>query len=108
MLRRMNATIRHRGPDGDGYFDGPGADLAFQRLAIIDLERGWQPIYNEDRSVVISFNGEIYNHQDIRAELAGRHQFSSAPTPKSFCTVTKMGRGHRRPLCAACSPSHGT
>ena len=76
-LRRMNATIRHRGPDGDGYFAGPGAGLAFQRLAIIDLERGWQPIYNEDRSVVIVFNGEIYNHHEIRGELAGKHQFSS-------------------------------
>ncbi len=77
-LRRMNATIRHRGPDGDGYFAGAGAGLAFQRLAIIDLQRGWQPIYNEDRSVVIVFNGEIYNHHAIRAELAGRHTFSSA------------------------------
>ena len=78
VLRRMNATIRHRGPDGDGYHAGPGAGLAFQRLAIIDVERGWQPIYNEDRSVVIVFNGEIYNHHDIRRELAGRHTFSSA------------------------------
>lgn len=78
VLRRMNATIRHRGPDGDGYFAGQGAGLAFQRLAIIDLERGWQPIYNEDRSVVIVFNGEIYNHHEIRRELAGKHTFSSA------------------------------
>jgi asparagine synthase (glutamine-hydrolysing) len=78
VLRRMNATIHHRGPDGDGYFAGPGAGLAFQRLAIIDLERGWQPIYNEDRSVVICFNGEIYNHHDIRRELTGKHTFSSA------------------------------
>jgi asparagine synthase (glutamine-hydrolysing) len=76
-LRRMNATIRHRGPDGDGYFTGAGAGLAFQRLAIIDLERGWQPIYNEDRSIVIVFNGEIYNHHAIRRELEGKHTFSS-------------------------------
>jgi asparagine synthase (glutamine-hydrolysing) len=78
VLRRMNATIRHRGPDGDGYFAGRGAGLAFQRLAIIDLQRGWQPLYNEDRSVVICFNGEIYNHHAIRRELEGKHQFSSA------------------------------
>jgi asparagine synthase (glutamine-hydrolysing) len=78
VLRRMNSTIRHRGPDGDGYFAGPGAGLAFQRLAIIDLERGWQPIYNEDRSVVIVFNGEIYNYRSIKRELEGRHTFSSA------------------------------
>jgi asparagine synthase (glutamine-hydrolysing) len=77
-LRRMNATIRHRGPDGDGYFAAAGAGLAFQRLAIIDLQRGWQPIYNEDRSVVIVFNGEIYNHRAIRRELEGKHTFSSA------------------------------
>jgi asparagine synthase (glutamine-hydrolysing) len=77
VLRRMNAPIRHRGPDGDGYFDGPGTGLAFQRLAIIDVERGWQPIYNEDRSVVIVFNGEIYNHRTIRRELDGKHTFST-------------------------------
>jgi len=78
VLRRMNATLRHRGPDGDGYFAAPGAGLAFQRLAIIDLLRGWQPIYNEDRSVVIVFNGEIYNYRSIKRELEGRHTFSSA------------------------------
>jgi phage baseplate assembly protein W len=78
VLRRMNATIQHRGPDGDGYFAGPGAGLAFQRLAIIDLERGWQPIYNEDRSMVICFNGEIYNHHVLREELKANHTFGSS------------------------------
>lgn len=77
VLRRMNATLRHRGPDGDGYFDGPGTGLGFQRLSIIDLERGWQPIYNEDRTKVIVFNGEIYNHRLLRADLESKHQFSS-------------------------------
>jgi asparagine synthase (glutamine-hydrolysing) len=78
VLRRMNATIRHRGPDGDGYHAGAGAGFAFQRLAILDLQRGWQPLYNEDRSVVIVFNGEIYNHHDLRRELVPHHQFSSS------------------------------
>ncbi|MFQ5600036.1 MAG: asparagine synthase (glutamine-hydrolyzing) [Candidatus Krumholzibacteriia bacterium] len=77
VLRRMNATIHHRGPDGTGYHTGPGTGLGFQRLAIIDLERGWQPIYNEDRSIVIVFNGEIYNHRAIRKELRAKHTFSS-------------------------------
>jgi asparagine synthase (glutamine-hydrolysing) len=77
VLRAMNAQIRHRGPDGDGYYAASGAGLAFQRLAIIDLQRGWQPLYNEDRSVVICFNGEIYNHHEIRAQLAPHHTFSS-------------------------------
>ena len=77
VLRRMNATIKHRGPDGDGYFGGPGAGLAFQRLSIIDLQRGWQPIYNEDRSMVICFNGEIYNHRALREELKPNHTFGS-------------------------------
>jgi asparagine synthase (glutamine-hydrolysing) len=77
VLRAMNAQIRHRGPDGDGYYAASGAGLAFQRLAIIDLQRGWQPLYNEDRSVVICFNGEIYNHHEIRTQLAPHHTFSS-------------------------------
>lgn len=75
-LRRMNATLAHRGPDGEGYFaDGP-VGLAMRRLAIIDLQTGDQPILNEDRTVAVIFNGEIYNYRDLRAELQARgHRF---------------------------------
>jgi asparagine synthase (glutamine-hydrolysing) len=61
VLERMTATLRHRGPDGDGfYIDGPLA-LGHRRLAIIDLAGGAQPLANEDGSVWVSYNGELYN-----------------------------------------------
>jgi asparagine synthase (glutamine-hydrolysing) len=69
----MADALRHRGPDGDGFHtDGPVA-LGHRRLAIIDLAGGAQPIFNEDRTVAIVFNGEIYNYEELREELAGRH-----------------------------------
>ncbi|MFA5160797.1 MAG: asparagine synthase (glutamine-hydrolyzing) [Elusimicrobiales bacterium] len=68
-LRRLNSLILHRGPDDDGFcFDGP-AGLAMRRLSIIDLPTGHQPISNEDGSLWIVFNGEIYNFRELRAEL---------------------------------------
>jgi asparagine synthase (glutamine-hydrolysing) len=70
VLEDMAATLVHRGPDSDGFhLDGP-AGLAARRLSIIDLEGGDQPIANEDGSVHVVQNGEIYNHEDLRAELA--------------------------------------
>jgi asparagine synthase (glutamine-hydrolysing) len=69
LLRRMNDSQRHRGPDGDGEHFEPGVALGHRRLAIIDLATGQQPIYNEDGSVVIVFNGEIYNYQSLIPEL---------------------------------------
>jgi asparagine synthase (glutamine-hydrolysing) len=68
-LRRMNATLRRRGPDGEGYFYEKGVGLAMRRLAIIDIAGGWQPVHNEDRSVTVVFNGEIYNYRQLRNEL---------------------------------------
>ena len=65
----MNATLARRGPDGEGYFEADGVGLAMRRLAIIDLEGGWQPIYNEDRTVVVVMNGEIYNYRQLREKL---------------------------------------
>jgi asparagine synthase (glutamine-hydrolysing) len=70
VLEDMAATLVHRGPDSDGFhLDGP-VGLAARRLSIIDLEGGDQPIANEDGSVHVVQNGEIYNHEDLRAELA--------------------------------------
>lgn len=75
-LRRMNATLTRRGPDGEGYFSAPGIGLAMRRLAIIDLEGGWQPVYNEDKTIAVVFNGEIYNYQQLRARLIEQgHRF---------------------------------
>jgi asparagine synthase (glutamine-hydrolysing) len=76
MLHRMTTTMSHRGPDGDGYFVGPGVGLGFRRLSIIDLHTGDQPISNEDGSVTVVCNGEIYNYQELRRNLqAAGHRF---------------------------------
>src|SRR5438309_1532565 len=71
-LHAMNDAIAHRGPDGDGFHLEPGVGLAMRRLAIIDVAGGQQPIYNEDRSVAIVYNGEIYNYQELTTELVAR------------------------------------
>ncbi|HVN95539.1 MAG TPA: asparagine synthase (glutamine-hydrolyzing), partial [Syntrophorhabdaceae bacterium] len=71
LIREMGYAIRHRGPDDEGYYFGEGIGLAHRRLSIIDLSTGKQPIYNEDKSKCIVFNGEIYNYQDLRQYLAG-------------------------------------
>ena len=78
ILQAMMDLIAHRGPDGQGQFvEGPAA-LGQRRLSIIDLEGGRQPMYNEDENLVVVFNGEIYNFQDLRAELeAAGHTFAT-------------------------------
>jgi len=70
LVERMCRTMEHRGPDSRGLFTDDGIALGVQRLAIIDLESGDQPIYNEDGSVVVVLNGEIYNFCELREELA--------------------------------------
>lgn len=80
-LARMSSAIRHRGPDDAGeYFDVRGrCGLAFRRLSIIDLATGHQPLGNEDGSLQIVFNGEIYNYRELRAQLCDRgHRFATA------------------------------
>jgi asparagine synthase (glutamine-hydrolysing) len=69
-LERMNESQHHRGPDGGGLHVEPGVGLGQRRLAIIDVATGQQPLYNEDGSVVIVFNGEIYNYRELIPELA--------------------------------------
>jgi asparagine synthase (glutamine-hydrolysing) len=76
VIHRMCQTIVHRGPDDEGLFVKDGAGLGMRRLSIIDLAGGQQPIFNEDRTVWVIFNGEIYNFPELRAELHKRgHQF---------------------------------
>jgi asparagine synthase (glutamine-hydrolysing) len=78
-LRAMCAAMVHRGPDDEGYYLDSGVGLAMRRLSIIDLKTGRQPIGNEDGSVWVVLNGEIYNFRELRQELAGRgHSFSTA------------------------------
>ena len=68
-LRRMTQVLAHRGPDGDGFHVEPGIGLGHRRLSVIDVAGGRQPMFNEDESVVIIFNGEIYNHGELRPKL---------------------------------------
>jgi len=69
ILEAMNHAILHRGPDEDGFYVKGNVALAMRRLAIIDLASGQQPMYNEDRTKAIVFNGEIYNYQELRENL---------------------------------------
>ncbi len=79
VLRRMTDILRHRGPDGEGFLEAPGAGLGFRRLSIVDLVTGDQPIANENRSVTVVCNGEIYNHRALRERLsAAGHRFATA------------------------------
>lgn len=79
LLQRMARTMRHRGPDDEGYHIEGKMGLGFQRLSIIDLRGGHQPMSNEDDTLWIVFNGEIYNFQTLRQELeaTGRHRFKT-------------------------------
>lgn len=72
LLRQLNQAIHHRGPDDEGFFEAPDVGLAMRRLSIVDVAGGHQPIGNEDGSVQVVFNGEIYNYVELRAELIAR------------------------------------
>lgn len=78
VVAAMAEAIAHRGPDSDGFFDDGRCALGFRRLAIIDLEGARQPLCNEDGSLVLVFNGEIYNYRELRAQLqAAGHGFAT-------------------------------
>src|SRR4051794_1150856 len=76
MLRQMADVIAYRGPDDEGSYVSAGVGLAMRRLSIIDLELGHQPIHNEDRTIHLVFNGELYNYQALRSQLKAQgHDF---------------------------------
>ena len=78
LVEAMCRVIEHRGPDDDGFFFHENVGMAMRRLSIIDLSTGKQPIYNEDGTIAIVFNGEIYNYQEIREQLISKgHQFKT-------------------------------
>ena len=78
LLRRMTDAIRHRGPDAEGFLETDEVHLGCRRLRILDLAGGDQPIYNEDRTVGVVYNGEVYNFQELRRDLEARgHRFST-------------------------------
>ncbi len=76
ILTRMTSTLQHRGPDDQGYYTDAGVALGHRRLSIIDLDTGKQPIHNEDKSIYVVFNGEIYNFPEIKKDLEEKgHRF---------------------------------
>ena len=79
LIETMNTAIAHRGPDGEGIFisEDHTAGLGHRRLSIIDLDSGRQPMTNEDGTLWITFNGEIYNYREIRQQLEARHSFTT-------------------------------
>lgn len=85
-LEKMIHAVHHRGPDGYGFFNGTGVGLAHARLSIIDLESGDQPIRNEDGSIQVIFNGEIFNYLELRAELVEQgHRFYTRSDTEVIC-----------------------
>ena len=92
LLKSMSDTISHRGPDDDGFYTCGGIGLAHRRLSIIDVEGGHQPLSNEDESIWIAFNGEIYNFEELnRRYLSTGHHVQDA----------LRHRDHRAPLRGA-------
>ncbi len=75
LCRDMANTLKHRGPDDEGFYFDDNVSLGHRRLSIIDLEGGHQPIYNEDKTICIVYNGEIYNYLELRKELENKHKF---------------------------------
>lgn len=77
-LRKMTDSIRHRGPDEDGFYTDEMMNLGMRRLSIVDLTTGHQPISNEDETIWVVFNGEIYNHEELRKTLESKgHKFKT-------------------------------
>lgn len=75
QILQMSRKIRHRGPDWSGIYCGKNAILAHERLSIVDPQSGGQPLLSKDRKLALAVNGEIYNHREIRAQLAGDYEF---------------------------------
>ena len=96
-LRRLALELsrlqRHRGPDWSGVFECDRAILAHERLAIVDLEHGAQPLYSADGNLVLAVNGEIYNHQQLKRELQEPWEFQTASDCEVILALYRQ-RGH--------------
>ena len=93
-LEAMNQRIVHRGPDDDGFYLSENVGLAMRRLSIIDVRAGHQPVTNEDSTVWLVYNGEIYNHQELRnrLETLGHHFQSRSDTETIVHLYEQYGR----------------
>ena len=106
LLKQMASALRHRGPDDQGYFIQPGVGLAARRLSIIDLPGGHQPISNEDKTIHVVFNGEIYNYVELRADLEKRgHKLRTQGDTETLVHLYEdYGVEMLRFFCAVCLP----
>lgn len=95
LIKKLCKILSHRGPDSEGYFSDTSISLGCCRLSIIDLEKGDQPIFNEDRSLCITFNGEIYNHKGLRLDLEkkGHKFYTDADTEVVIHSYEEYGTG---------------
>jgi asparagine synthase (glutamine-hydrolysing) len=96
LITEMADLLRHRGPEKAGYFHHGGVSLGHRRLSIIDLNTGDQPIYNEDRTIVVVFNGELYNFQEIKNDLIrrGHHFYTTSDTEILVHCYEEYGLGY--------------
>jgi len=95
ILKKMTSSLQHRGPDDEGYYTDAGIALGHRRLSIIDLDTGQQPIHNEDKTVYVVFNGEIYNFPEIKSELEekGHKFYTKADTEVLVHLYEDIGEG---------------
>jgi asparagine synthase (glutamine-hydrolysing) len=104
ILQKMNQCIVHRGPDEDGFYVKDSVGLAMRRLSIIDLAGGQQPIFNRDKTKAIVFNGEIYNFQELRADLEKRgHEFYTNSDTEAIIHLYDEFGADCVSTCAECS-----
>ncbi len=105
-IRAMADAIVHRGPDEDGYLERPGLAFASRRLSIVGLNDGRQPISNEDGSVSVVFNGELFDYREMKPQLEARgHVFRTHCDTEIIPHVTRIIPTTCSPTCAASSPS---
>ena len=95
----MSKKIRHRGPDWSGVYTGNNAILSHERLSIVDPLSGKQPLVSDDGKIILAANGEIYNHQEIRRQFAGKYSFKTQSDCEVIIPLYKKYRAEENGFC---------
>ena len=101
----LSRLMRHRGPDWSGVYASDKAILAHERLSIVDVNAGAQPLYNAEKTHALAVNGEIYNHQALRAEYGDRYQFQTGSDCEVILVCIRKKARSSSTTCRECSPS---